>query len=305
MADGAGMTYVYLHSVEHSGSTLIACLVGAHPEVSGVGEFGTPFSPDGNCSCGATYAACGFWSAWIEEARAQGVDFALGRPGINLLPAPGGGRREDLFYHLFPSGALDRARDLLFPAGSPLARRARAAVDKSERLARILCDMEGSRVFFDSTKNSLQIPFLARHLTSPLKVVSLVRDGRGVMNSLIEKEKYTPEQAVAAWMWGNRNLQRAERYVAPAHLFRVRLEDLCREPEATLRALFHFLEVDPDVRLDYADRSRRHIVGNRMRHVFTGEIRSDESWRGKLSPELLALFERRAGALNRSLGYTD
>jgi hypothetical protein len=93
--------------------------------------------------------------------------------------------------------------------------------------------------------------------------------------------------------------------VPPSQRFRVRLEDLCRRPEETVRDLFRFLEVDPDVKPDYADRTHRHIVGNRMRHAFTGEIRSDESWRAKLSPELLELFERRAGALNRTLGYTD
>lgn len=305
MADGPEMTYVYLQSVEHSGSTLIACLVDAHPEVTGVGEFGTPFSPQGNCSCGVTYAACGFWTEWGRRAREAGIDFELGRPGINLIPSPDGGRREDLFHHLFPSPVLDRLRDLLFPASSPLARKAAAAVAKSEGLARALCGIEQSRVFFDSTKNPLQIPHLARYLTCPLQVVSLVRDGRGVMNSLIEKEHYTPEQAVAAWLWGNRNLRRAERYVAPENRFRVRLEDLCRDPETTVRSLFRFLRVDPEVRLDYTDRSDRHVVGNRMRLTFAGEIRSDESWRGKLSPALLDLFERRAGALNRRLGYTD
>lgn len=101
MADGPEMTYVYLQSVEHSGSTLIACLVDAHPEVTGVGEFGTPFSPQGNCSCGAPVDRHPFrqgvigMSKWFGKPvfgriRARSLRF-LG-PGAGLLSlgsAPG------------------------------------------------------------------------------------------------------------------------------------------------------------------------------------------------------------------------
>lgn len=296
-------TYVYLNSVEHSGSTLIACLLGAHPEISSVGEFGTHFSREGTCSCGARYGDCGFWRNWVQRAREEGIDFEIGKPGIDLRPTPNDGRWGDLYYHLFPWRPLDRLRDLLFGPFSTLSRQAAEAVRKSERLAGLMCEMDGTRVFFDSTKNPLQIRFLARYATVPLKLICLVRDGRGVMNSLMEKERYTPEQAVSAWLWGNRNMERSRRYLPPDRVLFLRLEDLCTDFEGTLDALFRFADVDRGVRPDYRDKHDLHIVGNRMRHTFAGEIRYDESWRQRLSPVHLDLFAARAGALNRAYGY--
>ena len=299
------MDYVYLASVEHSGSTLLACLLGAHTQVTGVGEFGTPFPKDGNCACGVIYRECPFWSEWGERARAEGIDFDLGNLDINLTPSADAGKWELLFSYLFPDLWQDRLRDILFPAGSRHRDRAEAAIHKSDRLAAIACGMEGTEVFLDTTKNPFQVRHLAENLPGRTKLISLVRDGRGVMNSLIEKEKYSPEQAVSAWLWGNRNLDRVARYLPPEAVFRLRLEDLCADPDGTWERLCEFLGVDPAQRPDHTDRSHRHVVGNRMRHSFDGAIRHDEKWRTALSPEHLALFEEKAGDVNRRYGYGD
>lgn len=298
-------TYAYLVSVEHSGSTLMACLADGHPRISSVGEFGTPFRPTNKCCCGVTFGECDLYNRWQKEAAAEGLDLTIGSLDINLAPGPGDGRRADLFYHLFPNRALDRMRDLLFPPSSALSRHARDAVERSERLARILCRMEGTDVFFDTTKNPLQVRFLARYLRAPLKVVCMIRDGRGVMNSLIEKEKYPPDKAIAVWLWGIRQLERLQRYVPPQDLRVYRLEDFCGTPAEHLKDLFGFLGVDEGVTPDCSDPSRRHVIGNRMRLSFTGEIRKEEGWRERLPPELIRMFEDRAGAVNRGLGYGD
>jgi len=126
-----------------------------------------------------------------------------------------------------------------------------------------------------------------------------------VVNSLIEREHYSAEEAIRIWLWGLRNLERVEKKLPPEQVFSMRMEDLCRAPGETVNALCRFLGVAEGLSLDYTDLSQRHVVGNTMRLKFDGTVRHDEGWRRRLAPEHLALFEARAGAVNRRLGYGD
>lgn len=300
------LTYAYLSSAPHAGSTLIAFLLGAHPEVSTVGEFGAAIRRDLHCSCGALVTGCPFWSAWVERARAEGIDFTPGAPGLQAEPPPGGGLLEDLFYYPFRWTPASRLRNRLYPTTRGPARRATEAVDKSVRLARLLCRMRGTSVFLDTSKNPFQARFLAAHPDVRTRLIFLMRDGRGVLKSLMEKEGWSREKAVGSWAWCARTTERiAARYLDPGDVYRLRLEDLCGDPEGTRAALFRFLGVDDGATLDFSDRSRFHIIGNSMRLRFNGEVRLDERWRTSLTPEDLAYFEARAGAINRRYGYGD
>ncbi len=295
--------YVYLCSAPHSGSTLIACLLGAHSAVSTVGELGSVCSRQMPCSCGETLEHCEFWNGWEDRAAAAGIDFHVGQPGIDLKPVSSGNMLEDLFYYQFRWRWLDRLRDILFRPTSSLQRQAEQAVTKSLWLVRDLCTREHSQVFVDTTKNPYQIQFLVRRPDIDLKVIALVRDGRGVMNSMIHKEGCSPQQSIDGWLWSNRHLERAVRNLPTDKVLRLRLEDLCSQPEENLKRLLHFCGVDSEETLDASVLENRHIIGNAMRHRFTGEIRLDEKWRTTLSQRNQELFHKRAGQLNRKLGY--
>ena len=298
-------TYVYLCSAPHSGSTLIACLLGAHPAISTVGEFGANVPTTQRCSCGIPFAECQFWQSWISRTRAKGIDFQLGNIGINLEPIPEAGFFESLFYYQFPLKIVDHIRDLAYAGSLHRRQSVQLALEKTIALATDLCEHQGSSVFLDTTKNPLQIRFLARHPEIRLKVIALVRDGRGVMNSLMLKEKWSPQESIDCWLWSNRNLQRAERYLSKEDVYWLHLEELCRDPEASLKSLFDFCGVPPQWPLDFSDLTQRHIIGNRMRLNFKGQVRHDEAWRTTLADEHLALFSRHAGWLNQQFGYHD
>jgi hypothetical protein len=244
------------------------------------------------------------WRRWRAEAKKEGVDVTAGKLDIYLQPRPEGGLFEDLFYYLFPGHAVNRIRDAAFSLFSHRPAEVRRAVDKAINLAGILCRIEHASVFFDATKMPYWVRFLGQHATDVrVKLLALVRDGRGVMNSLIKREHYTPEYAIAHWLWSNRNLRRAVRYLPPADVFWMRLEDFCQAPQDRLREIFRFLGVDEHAPLVRQDPTRRHIIGNTMRFTFMGEIRRDEAWRQELTREHLRLFEKKAGWLNRLLGY--
>lgn len=109
----------------------------------------------------------------------------------------------------------------------------------------------------------------------------------------------------AAWEW-RRSQEANEAALARMPRNRwteVRYEELCADPEATLRRLLAFLDLDPDsVRLDFRA-VQQHVIGNGMRFDTTSAIKLDDRWKTALTPEQLATFDRIAGDLNRRLGY--
>jgi hypothetical protein len=308
-ANSDKLTYVYLTSIQHSGSTLIAFLLGAHPEIATVGEFGSVFRPEWfsriKCSCGEPLFECSFWKTWQDDAKRAGLDFKPGAMGVNVFePEYSTSFFDKLLVHYSPHRAIDRIRDAAYVCLRSRRRKFAAAADRSVRLARLLCQRQQAQAFLDTTKPVQQIRVLGRHPQIDLKVISLIRDGRAVMKSLIEKEGYSPEKAVYDIHWGIRYQLRAEATLPPERLYRLRLEDLCADPTVVLRELRSFIGVAPDP-LGCDSTQGHHIIGNGMRMRYDGVIRYDQSWKTELSPQHLALFEARAGRINRSLGYED
>jgi len=299
-------TYGYLCSCPRSGSTLVASLLAYHPEVSTVGEFGEPFAKKARCTCGSMLESCELWVKWEERARKEGLDFEIGNVGIALINHVQKSYWEDFYYHLFPSRLFNRARDVLFTAASHYPQKAKEVIARSVRLAQILCEMEGTACFFDSSKIASQVRFLSKYSNVSLRVIGLVRDGRATMCSLMEKLGKTKEEAVRDWLWWNRTIERTiAHYANPATVFRLRLEDLCRNPSGVMDALCQFLGLNPIGSFDYRNKSKYHVLGNPTRHQFNGELRLDESWKTKLTRESLDYFRRHAGKMNRHYGYED
>jgi hypothetical protein len=125
------------------------------------------------------------------------------------------------------------------------------------------------------------------------------------MKSVIEKENYSTQQAIGSWLWGIKHMHRAMQYVPTEDRLLLKLEDLCGNPQQTLQQLFSFAGVDPHAELDFS-LENRHLTGNRMRLRFDGQIRShDESWKSWLTQVQIEAFERKAGDVNRGLGFTE
>lgn len=82
----------------------------------------------------------------------------------------------------------------------------------------------------------------------------------------------------------------------------IRYEDVCADPQATLRPVLEWIGVDPQAPLALA-RGTYHVVGNGMRLDSTRDVKLDDRWRTALSQGDLARFDTVAGSLNRRLGY--
>lgn len=280
-SDSPPFEYVYLAGMAHSGSTLIAFLLNAHPAICSVGEVelvGRNMrhrweTGRGRCSCGRAFRKDPFWIRTLAgmAARGEGLD-------------------EAGFYN---AGRRARARS-----------QARLAAFTASAL-----EVSGKRVFMDASKKASHLPALKRNPLLDLRVINLYRDGRGVVNSWRKRNPDTPVSRLARqWVWRERRRALALRALPRDRVLDLRYEALAQDPAPVLREVFRFLgaEEDAEVAEGYKSRVEHHITGNRMRLDGDERIRYDEKWRQKLSPDLLKAFERAGGlAMNRKIGYIN
>lgn len=302
---GTGRSYVAVACSPFSGSTLLASLLGAHPEIATVSEVaGTMRAAQMDvfrCSCQRLMNECPFWQAVQDRARAAGIDdFALGDFGLRFGP-PG-------LLHRIRTGSLgwtsaEEIRDTIFNLIPWHARSMRRLGQRNRQFANIVLDVSRKRVFVDTSKEGRRLQYLHRYLGMDLKAVHLIRDVRGVVSSSRRRHgAQVVGAAAAAWSRTNRTIIRHLQELDPSDRTLVRYEDLCRDPAGTLAALYAFCEVDPAAApKPLVSYQSQHLLGNSARLQPTTEIRLDEGWRSSLSSNDLAAITRAAGPVMQSL----
>ncbi len=72
---------LYLVSLEYSGSTLVALLLGSHKDIATVGELSGPDprikKEEHPCSCGSTTLECPFWRRIEERLTEKGIQYSV------------------------------------------------------------------------------------------------------------------------------------------------------------------------------------------------------------------------------------
>ena len=161
----------------------------------------------------------------------------------------------------------------------------------------------GKRVWADKTPENIgRLPFVWRHFPRA-RFVHLIRDGRDVTCSLrhqswmkLRDRAASDVAARCATYWVDRiALGRAMR-TDPRYV-ELRYEDLVRDPEATLRELLRFLQVDWCERVLRAEAAADDPAGG---PAFTTSV---GRWRRELSGPELAVVEGIAGSMLAELGY--
>lgn len=301
----ATTSLVYLMSHSFSGSTLLTLILNAHPRVATVGEMAiAPKSPgpleEYPCSCGRLIRACPFWLTVASEMRARGHQFDPLR--TDLLD------REDDSLASRVIGA--EMRGPLLEALRRLAWRTLPAVRKEkQRLLRrnqdfvaVVTALKGGAVFLDASKQPERALLLKTSPRFALSVIHLIRDGRAVTLSNMRNTGDGLEQSAAQWLRFERCARRARRAIPADRWLTVRYEDLCADPATTLRAIYDFIGIDGQPRVDFRS-AEHHVIGNRMRLQTGSEIRLDERWKQELSAAQIRSIESILGATNRRYGY--
>ena len=318
---------VYILAASHSGSTLLAMLLSTHPQVCTAGELKTTSLGDVDryrCSCRRPIRQCPFWSAVTADLHAAGLDFDLARAETHVRSVASR-YAQRLLAPLHRGPVLELARDALLGLSPTWQAHRRRAAALDGALARAICARSGKAVIVDSSKVGIRLKYLLRNPELDVRVIRLVRDGRAVALTYMDPARFADaadphlraggtgqsdehvrlDMTAAAHQW-RRSTEEAELIVAGLERWRwteVRYEELCLDPEQTLRRIFALSGVDPSQPRAELGAGEHHVVGNGMRFDGAREIQLDTRWRDVLSAGELEAFDAVAGALNERLGY--
>jgi hypothetical protein len=309
MTGEAPVRVLFVGGMPRSGTTLLDLMLGQLPGHCDIGELFYMWQAgpkrDQLCACGETFSHCPFWTQ-------------VGERGF------GGWRNVDVDRVLELQRRLDSTsaelRSRLLPAS-----RDRQATEEYlavlRRLYAAIAEVSGARVVVDSTKRPSTAWLLTRAEGIDLRVVHLVRDPRGVVNSWNREvalpanagprdhlKRRSPRQILRRWLTVNLMIGALRRKVP---LVRLRYEDLVADPAPQLREVLRL--VDEPVTADALAFVHDGAITTGGSHAAAGgrvrlergrlELRADERWREQLPPRLQRTVRWVAGPLMRHYGY--
>lgn len=293
----------YILCPSYSGSTLLTLLLATHRDVATIGELKA--APLGDvaeylCSCGIPILACPFWKDLGERMKSRGHVFS---PTAFDTHFRAQSRLADVVLRAGLRGpTLEAMRKLAIRTLPAVRHRYGQLLARNLAMIDCICEMTGGQVFLDGSKDAIRLQYLRRCGFPEVRVVYLLRDGRGTAFSYMRHYNVPMEHAAREWVRDQRECDRAMATFPAAACIRIRYDDLCREPGGTMETIYRFLGLRPQLgSLGYIAPDH-HIIGNPMRLRSVQTIRLDEGWRQGLSRADLEAFERIAGKLNRSYG---
>jgi hypothetical protein len=292
VASDAPVRVLFIGGWGRSGSTLVERLLAEMPDVVGAGEvthlWQRALADNQPCACGAAFDACPFWIS-VGKAAFDGWDNLDAEDVLALA------RRVDRTRFVprlaLPTRVTRRRQDLLRYA------------DLYRRIYAGIAEVTGARVIVDSGKHASQAFALRHHPGIDLRVLHVVRDGRGVAYSWSKEssygspggdsssDSYMPQYSVvtSSVLWTAHNALFDLLAATGARRLRLRYERIVADPVghlATVRAFLHlppeppaFIRSDGDVAI--AELGPIHsVAGNPMRFQ-TGAVRLrvDSAWR--------------------------
>jgi len=293
-----------------SGSTLLTRMLAEVPGFVAVGEVRDIFLrgiiEDRVCGCGSRFSACDFWQAVGEEAYG-GWD-TLSVPQLQRLRT-----LTDKPWHvpaLIRPGLRKRTDQAVAEYGEFLL-----------PLYRSIRKVSGARVVVDSSKIASFGAILQRTQGLSPRIVHLVRDPRGTLNSWMKQVHMTDDLDRTRYMPRYNVATGAARYMAynlemhavssKSPRIQLKYEDLVIEPEKKLRDALAVIGV-PDT-LDLSDfigpegvklGASHTIAGNPMRHESGWvALRPDEAWRQKMPKRQQRLISTLTLPLMKKYGY--
>lgn len=309
----ADVRVLYIAGKGRSGSTLLCRTLGDIDGFFAAGElmriFGRGVTNDDLCGCGDPVTECDVWSGVLDHLEANGPDFDPHRMRQLrdwLTEGPG-----LLTYYLAPWRSRRLARRLT---------RYRSILTS---LYRAIREVTGAEVVVDSSKNGSYLRVLTETPGLRLDVVHLIRDSRGVTQSLSRKKampgtrgrtEFFDQRGVVtgSLLWSGAQLM-AERTAARAATYtRVRYEDFVRRPEATVRQILELLDrADGDEALRHVEGrtlefgKRHHVIASNPNRSETGpvELREDTAWRSGMGTLRKGVVTALTYPLLRRYGY--
>ena len=283
---------IFSMAIGHSGHTLFALLVGAHPEVAHLGD--TVRNRNRgivNCACGVKTTECRFWQrvyAWDDYTylrdgfpRSRLTSFVFSRP------------------ELFPvQRLLRRARFDRY--GRTLA-----------RFAAFVRELTGRRQLIFGRKRMCDLLLTLADPAARVRVLHLTRHPLGHMLSCSKRpspQGQTAERWAQDWVRYNSRVHACRSIAGEDDYLHVAYDDLCRAPDDSLERVCAWLGVPFDSAMLQVHKEASHLIGSKsvLGRPFDG-LRPPDVNAGLRA---LSLADRKttwriAGPLAETLGYRE
>ncbi len=307
-------TLIYIASASRSGSTILDNLLSNHPDAASIGELrqlsghlrqgNAGRSWDWRCTCGLSLTDCPIWSATADTFE-QNTKLPLRQ--VNTLT--GRTERARLNFALACATPIlpRKSRRRLMPYAYK-ARKLEAAGVHAYRIIDAFREQTNAKTIIDSSKTPEHLYALiaARPETYTLRVIHLIRDGRAVLYSAMNRTAqygapFSLGRATAAWC--NTNLQVAglRDLLAPSDWITVRYENLCQQPENTIRQICKAFQIPFDSRMLRLSRAGKHNIGgspHRFNWSRDTKITLDNRWHTGLKLSHRLSYYAIAGAVH-------
>jgi hypothetical protein len=279
-------------------------LLAAHPDVSTVGELKASSMGDietYRCSCGALLKECNFWRQVRAGMQQHGSRFSLNDFGTNFSDGPRAFRRLIRAGVQYPT--LAPIASIVLRLRPDYRSRVRRVLEQNRLLINLITEFQGGRIFLDGSKEPERLYHFQKSSIWNLKVVHLLRDGRGVTNSYMKHYKVDMRAAAREWLRTELACWQAKSKFASSEVLTVRYEDLCANPPEMLGRIMKLVGLDNAFHRTRTSASDVHLLGNDMRLQFSNAIAVDEKWKTELRSTDLTVFEVIGGSRNRRSGY--
>lgn len=318
---------IYLLAASHSGSTLLAMLLNAHPDVCTVGELKATSLGDPSryrCSCQQLISDCPFWNGIREDMAAKGFDFDISKAGTDIRSESTPYIRK-LLQPLHRGSIFEMFRDVALNLSPVWRRNLPEILAKNKAFIDCVAARTGKKVIVDSSKIGIRLKYLMRIPNLDIRVIRAIRDGRGVALTYMDPacfadaqkvelrqgghggdradERLSMREAAREWRRSNEEAEAILKRLKSTQFFESRYETLCESPNKVLIQIFSFIGVDPGKKVTDFRSVEHHIVGNGMRLDSGNKIQLDERWRENLSRIDISQFDAEAGEMLFKLGY--
>jgi len=305
---------LYICSAARCGSTFTDMFVGGHSQAVSLGEvnfLGKAIALQEACSCGLSVCECSVWNrVYGKLADRIGFDVRMRPYAFRLWDALAWNgidksRQTSAYTLMVYLRKVWLETRLLSGNLLPLLPSQREALVNKVILYDTVARQRCAKLLIDSSKNAREAVELHRLLPGNMKVVLLVRDGRGVFLSR-RKSGISQRESLRGWMnYYRRSLPLLEKRINAEDLLILRYEDLAANPKEFGQTLCAFAGVEFEQNILELGASVRHIVnGNDTRFGADNGICLDERWKSELLGDDLDYFVKSGGEeLNRCLGY--
>lgn len=286
---------IYIGPVGRSGSTLLDMIFGVHPDIESVGEiinYSEWFQKDLKCSCGEQISQCSYWcrvrtklSEIMEEPE---------KLKINFVP------KFEQYLNILRFNSVQQAQKYGY---------------YNYILFKSILSVTKRNIIWDSSKDIDRLIYLYRSGYFDIKVIHLVRDGRGTINSMSiprmrlavnPPQTIKPQSSLKAsvrWTLNHLRMLRFKNIISNDKYLLVRYEDLATNPQDEIERIYKSLKLEIPEPVIQIKKDNHNIGGNRMRYNDEIKIKLDEKWRKQLKAKDKRIFQIIGGFLNRRFGY--